>query len=178
MEAILPKKVDESTKAQIYLRGRILLVEDGADNRRLMRMQLSSAGGSVVSTLNGRIAVDLATTEPFDLILMDMQMPVMDGYAATVELRRRGVTIPIIALTAYAMAEDRDKCLASACVAYLSKPVDEATLLAVVNRYLGKPVPHESAGGGIAGLVSTVDADHHSDCIKSSLKDDPRMTEI
>src|SRR5580704_2319098 len=105
MEATLPKKVDKSTNAEIYLRGRILLVEDGADDRRLMRMQLSSAGGSVVSALNGRIAVDLATAEPFDLILMDMQMPVMDGYAATIELRRLGLKIPIIALTAYAMAE-------------------------------------------------------------------------
>jgi CheY-like chemotaxis protein len=66
MEATLPKKADKSTKADIYLRGRILLVEDGADDRRLMRMQMSSAGGSVVSVLNGRIAVDLATKEPFD----------------------------------------------------------------------------------------------------------------
>src|SRR5580693_8393611 len=106
--------------ATIHLRGRILLVEDGADNQRLLRMQLSSAGGSVVSALNGQIALDLATSQPFDLILMDMQMPVMDGYAATIELRRRGLTMPIIALTAYAMAEDREQSLASRCSAYLS----------------------------------------------------------
>jgi CheY-like chemotaxis protein len=60
---------------EIHLRGRILLVEDGADNQRLLRMQLSDAGASVTSALNGQIAVDLATTQPFDLILMDMQMP-------------------------------------------------------------------------------------------------------
>src|SRR5579862_4519581 len=84
---------------------------------------LSSAGGSVVSALNGKIAVDLAGTQPFDLILMDMQMPVMDGYAATIELRRQGLKIPIIALTAYAMAEDRDKCIACGCDDYLSKPM-------------------------------------------------------
>jgi two-component system sensor histidine kinase/response regulator len=67
-------------------------VEDGADNQRLLRMQLGDAGATVTSALNGQIAVDLATTQTFDLILMDMQMPVMDGYAATMELRRRGLT--------------------------------------------------------------------------------------
>jgi len=164
--------------ATIHLRGRILLVEDGADNQRLLRMQLSSAGGSVVSALNGQIALDLATSQPFDLILMDMQMPVMDGYAATIELRRRGLTMPIIALTAYALAEDRDRCISSGCDAYLSKPVAEEELLEAVNHYLGICVPDERAGEGIARLTSSVDADHRSDCIRSSLRDDPRMTEI
>jgi PAS domain S-box-containing protein len=176
-EATLPGAVDRKVQAEIHLRGRILLVEDGADNQRLLRMQLSGAGGSVVIAANGQIAVDLATTEPFDLILMDMQMPVMDGYAATIELRRRGMTVPIIALTAYAMAEDHAKCLAAGCSAYVSKPVDEWTLLTAVNQYLGKPTPNDRTGSiALSPLPSSVAAG--SDPIKSSLAGDPRMMEI
>jgi CheY-like chemotaxis protein len=177
-EATLPAPLDQSVKNEIYLRGRILLVEDGADNQRLLRMQLSGAGASVVGAANGQMAVELAATQPFDLILMDMQMPVMDGYAATIELRRRGIKIPIIALTAYAMAEDRDKCIASGCDAYLSKPVDEETLLSAVNRVLGNdngPVPQKNRVLERA-VLDPPSAKHER--IRSSLADDPRMLEI
>jgi len=117
---------------------RILLAEDGIDNQRLFQMQLRDAGASVSSALNGQIAVELAALESFDLILMDMQMPVMDGYSATLELRRREVATPIVALTAHAMAEDREKCIACGCTDYLSKPVSEETLLKTVHQYLTK----------------------------------------
>ena len=173
-ESTLPRRIDQKAQSEIYLRGRILLVEDGADNQRLLRMQLSSAGASVVSAMNGQIAIDLATTQPFDLILMDMQMPVMDGYSATIELRRRGMTIPIIALTAYAMAEDRAKCLAAGCNDYLSKPIAEETLLTTVNQYLGRFVPHDNAAAIVVPPVPVRAADQ----IKSSLAGDPRMLEI
>jgi CheY-like chemotaxis protein len=150
-------------------------VEDGTDNQRLLRLQLSGAGASVVSALNGKIAVELATTQPFDLILMDMQMPVMDGYHATSELRRRGLTIPIIALTAYAMAEDRDKCIASGCDGYLSKPVDEERLLSTVNQYLGRLVPRGGGGGArLAGFAGEADAGR----IGSSFAGDAPMMKI
>jgi signal transduction histidine kinase/ActR/RegA family two-component response regulator/HPt (histidine-containing phosphotransfer) domain-containing protein len=179
-EATLPAKLDHSVKNEIYLRGRILLVEDGADNQRLLRMQLGGAGASVVSAGNGQMAVELATTQPFDLILMDMQMPVMDGYTATVELRRRGIKIPIIALTAYAMAEDRDKCIASGCDAYLSKPVDEETLLSAVNHALGNdrgPLPQKN-GVVECGVIEPPSGGQEHGRIRSSLADDPRMLEI
>jgi CheY-like chemotaxis protein len=167
----------QSVSTEIYLRGRILLVEDGADNQRLLRMQLGSAGASVVSAMNGQAAVDLAMAEPFDLILMDMQMPVMDGYAATLELRRQGLTIPIVALTAYAMTKERAKCIASGCDACLSKPVDEETLLAAVNHFLGKAVPTESVASS-ARWAPSGGAGNGSGRIRSSLAGDPRMTEI
>src|SRR5206468_9249094 len=116
--------------------GRLLLAEDGRDNQRLISTHLRNAGADVVIADNGRIAVDLATTQRFDLILMDMQMPEMDGYAATSELRRRGMGLPIVALTAHAMAEDRARCLAAGCTDYLTKPVDKELLLATVRSYL------------------------------------------
>jgi len=103
----LPVRTDSPAQHNIVLSGRVLLVEDGRDNQRLLRMQLRDAGAAVSTATDGLIAVDQATTQPFDLILMDMQLPFMDGYAATAELRRRGLKIPIIALTAHAMPEDR-----------------------------------------------------------------------
>ena len=177
-EVPLPTGVDRRKRAEIYLRGRILLVEDGADNQRLLQMQLGDAGASVTIAQDGRIAIDLTAKQTFDLILMDMQMPVMDGYAATQELRRRGLTTPIIALTAYAMAEDRERSIASGCTSYLSKPVDEEKLLKTVQEHLGSEshVPSDSAGAGIGSVPLADNATFNP--IKSSHANNPRIMEI
>jgi CheY-like chemotaxis protein/HPt (histidine-containing phosphotransfer) domain-containing protein len=107
----------------------VLLVEDGETNRELISLVLAEAGASVVCAENGREGVELAGRETFDLILMDMQMPVMDGYTATQALRSLGIEIPIIALTAHAMRGDHEKCVAAGCSHYLSKPVQIDSLL-------------------------------------------------
>jgi CheY-like chemotaxis protein/HPt (histidine-containing phosphotransfer) domain-containing protein len=144
-------------------------------------MQLQDAGAVVSSAEDGQIAVDMAMSQSFDLILMDMQMPVMDGYAATIELRRRGLKIPIIALTAYAMAEDRTKCLASGCDDYLTKPVKEEILLKTVNQHLGHDssiAPNHGAEAGVAGSQPPDVKDNCSGAIKSTFADNPRMATI
>jgi CheY-like chemotaxis protein/anti-sigma regulatory factor (Ser/Thr protein kinase) len=126
------------------LRGRVLVAEDGADNQRLLRAILTRAGLEVEVVPNGEVAAEraLAALElgaPYDLVLMDMQMPVLDGYQATARLRAQGYAGPIIALTAHAMAGDRERCLLAGCDDYATKPIARAELLEQISAQLAKP---------------------------------------
>lgn len=115
----------------------ILVVEDSSDNQILLRHFLRLGGFENVSFApDGKEGVELALKESFDLILMDIQMPVCDGYEATQELRRQGFKNPIVALTAHAMKEERDKCLKFGFDEYLSKPINRKLLLDTVTRFL------------------------------------------
>jgi PAS domain S-box-containing protein len=116
---------------------RILLVEDGESNRKLIGLVLREVGAEVAAAENGLVGSNLALEKPFDLILMDMQMPVMDGYAATTLLRQKGVTVPILALTAHAMIGDEEKCRAAGCSGYVVKPVDADLLVRTIAESLG-----------------------------------------
>jgi CheY-like chemotaxis protein len=131
------------TELEEGLEGRILLAEDGADNQRLISLILRRAGAEVVVAGNGRIACELAERsrtdgEPFDVILMDMQMPVMDGHEAARALRDAGWLDPIIALTANAMSGDRERCFEAGCDGYESKPVQRERLIATCRQALAR----------------------------------------
>ena len=116
----------------------ILVVEDQADNRRILRDLLGNAGYKLMEAESGEDALTAVDAERPDLILMDIQLPVMDGYEATRRIRSNPElnSIPIIAVTSYALAGDEAKALATGCNAYVSKPYSPRALLAKVREYL------------------------------------------
>ena len=125
---------------------RALVADDGASNRKLLQVVLRRAEMDLVLVENGQLALEAATRQPFDIILMDMQMPVMDGYAATTALRQAGFDKPILALTAHAMQGSEEQCRAAGCSGYLTKPIDIDRLLAALAEALGDAhVPLPSA---------------------------------
>jgi diguanylate cyclase (GGDEF)-like protein len=166
----------------IQLTGAVLLAEDGRDNQLLVATMLRRHGLAVVIAEDGRAAVDRALEawkqeRPFDLVLMDIQMPTLDGYGATLQLRASGYTRPIIAFTAHAMGGERERCLAAGFDGYLTKPIDRTALLAAVR---------ECVTNGRAPVALAIpDAPYPVMPLSeeplpliSSFADDPEMTEI
>jgi PAS domain S-box-containing protein len=122
---------------------RLLLAEDNPDNRRAIELRLQQMGAEVTLARDGQEAYEAAMAanaggRPFDVILMDMQMPGLDGYEATRRLRSQGYHAPIIALTAYALDEDRAECLESGCDEHISKPIDWDRLVHLVEPRCGQ----------------------------------------
>ncbi|NND96413.1 MAG: response regulator [Pirellulaceae bacterium] len=123
------------------LQGRILVVDDRRDMIFLTQHLIEDAGGTVVAAENGSVAIERIEEaekagRPFDLITMDMQMPVLDGYEATRRLRQAGCEAPIIAVTAHAMQGDRQKCIEAGCTDYITKPLDGPSFLALLAEHL------------------------------------------
>jgi CheY-like chemotaxis protein len=142
---------------------RVLVAEDGPDNQTLIRIVLRNAGAEAVIAADGVLACEavsqaIADGKPYDVVLMDMQMPRLDGYGATAKLRKEGYAGPIIALTANAMSSDRTKCLEAGCTDFASKPIDTKKLVALIDKYRGQaktPTPTSKA----PPLSSTLAAD-------------------
>jgi CheY-like chemotaxis protein/HPt (histidine-containing phosphotransfer) domain-containing protein len=152
---------------------RILVAEDGPDNQRLIQTILSMAGAQVELAADGREAVAKAQAASFDVVLMDMQMPEMDGYEATRTLRAQGYAAPILALTAHAMTGDRQKCLAAGCTDHLTKPIDSTQLLVTVARHAGKEI------SGLDSAAPPPQAPAGSpDAIRSKYANDPELAGI
>jgi len=118
---------------------KILLVEDNEMNRDMLSRRLARRGYEILVAEDGSKGVDLARSENPDLILMDMSLPVMDGWEATRQIKASPETsfIPVIALTAHAMSSDRDKALAAGCDEYDTKPVELSRLLEKIESFLG-----------------------------------------
>ncbi|MDX1519306.1 MAG: response regulator, partial [Gammaproteobacteria bacterium] len=131
--------VDET--GQKKQNGTILLVEDNPDNRLLIKAYLKKTDYTIIEAENGQLAVDLFRENDFDLVFMDVQMPVMDGHEATRQIRsfeaeKNNHRTPIIALTAHAIKEEIDKCIAAGCDTHIGKPVKKATLLQTIEKYI------------------------------------------
>jgi CheY-like chemotaxis protein len=143
----------EATPAPLTARAlHVLLAEDNAVNQRLAVRLLEKRGHTVVVTVNGREALAVLERESFDLVLMDVQMPEMDGFEATAAIREReqstGVHLPIIAMTAHAMKGDEERCLAAGMDAYLAKPIDAVQLFALI----AEITAGRAIAGGTTGL--------------------------
>jgi PAS domain S-box-containing protein len=130
---------DRASPKPVNRRLRVLLADDNPTNRKLVELLLEQQRHRVTTASNGREAVDRAAKQRFDLVLMDVQMPEMDGFRATAAIREReqstGVHTPIIAMTAHAMAGDRERCLGAGMDAYLSKPLRPDDLIATITRF-------------------------------------------
>jgi signal transduction histidine kinase/DNA-binding response OmpR family regulator len=158
-------RAEAHARRRISLAGkRILVADDGDTNRKLIQIVLRRAGAEVLCAENGHEALELGMRERLDAILMDMQMPVMDGYTATARLREAGSNAPILALTAHAMKGDNERCREAGCTGYLTKPISAERLLAAIAAETGietatDETPDEAERGNGAALLSTLPLD-------------------
>jgi PAS domain S-box-containing protein len=156
---------------------RVLVVDDGPENRELISLVLTEQGLWIEEAENGQVALDKLAADNYDLVLMDMQMPVLDGHAATRELRARGATLPVLALTAHAMKGYEEEVLAAGCNAYLTKPVDIDALLQQVAQLLGGTA-EEVPAARPASVFGELEEEPAEGPIRSRFAGHPRLVPI
>lgn len=174
------KEVCTSDPHKQSFTGRVLVAEDNPSNRMLIKIMLQKMGLDVSIVENGQEAVDRACLQHFDMIFMDMQMPVMNGYEAVAALRKNNMTVPIIALTANAMKGDAEKCINAGCDEYLPKPVNRKNLEKVMAGYL-----HDTSAASTgaqqwlpAAEERTAPPAYDDSVLISSLADDPELVQV
>jgi hypothetical protein len=136
---------------------RVLVVDDSVDNQQLVQRYLTRKGAEISVANNGAEAVEAVKDGEFDAILMDLSMPVLDGYSATLRLRERGYRQPIIAFTAHAMSEVRAKCLASGFNDHIAKPVVMGELTQILMNHIEA---RHSAGGQVFDSQTSRETTH------------------
>ncbi|MCX7788853.1 MAG: response regulator [Spirochaetes bacterium] len=169
------KEERETDTTHIWVGGRVLVAEDHLVNQQLFKTILEKYGLQVLLAENGLEAVDLLAKEPVDLVFMDVQMPVMNGYEASLKLREKGYTGPIVAVTANAVKGEKEKCLEAGMDDYLTKPFKSADLIPFLEKYMPKQkvkkhgkASNEFAGEDVEELVEE----------ESELKEDPLPKEV
>ncbi len=153
----------------------VLLAEDNPVNRRVATRLIEKQGWSLLAVENGREAVQALQSQRFDVVLMDVQMPVMDGWQATKAIRiveeTRGGHVPIVAMTAHAMKGDRERCLAAGMDDYVTKPINAGHFVAAVERALKSAVATSSSGCGHCGEISSSTNEGQVQAVANSDKD-------
>ena len=130
------KQSESEALSVSHLSGKVLLAEDNLDNQQLLLIYLERMGANVTIVDNGKLAVEAANDDDFDLVLMDIRMPIMGGLEAVTLLREQGFKKPIVALTANAMQEDKDACFDVGCDDFLTKPIDVARFSEIIKKHL------------------------------------------
>ncbi len=154
--------------------GRVLVAEDIEGNRQLIELLLTMLGLEVVMVNDGKQAIEKALSESFDLILMDMQMPHMNGYDATLLLKQQGYKTPIVALTAHAMIGDDKKCRDAGCDGYLPKPINRRELPHILAKYLPRVQDTESEPEDSASAQTDAplpEGSEHPSCSNANKRD-------